>query len=138
MVVVQTGCCVTLIWWAWRAVFGNPWLVAGVAAGFALGASAVLAMRLGQLKITPEPGENAELVQRGPYRFIRHPMYAGLLLAMGMFALPSGLMIGASFWGILLIVLIEKIRIEERHWEKRDAAYAEYVRKTKRLVPGLW
>ena len=79
-----------------------------------------------------------ELVERGPYRWVRHPIYTGLLLAyLGTtFALGEwrGLfgtaIVGASFWF--------KLRLEER-WmrEQFGVRYEDYMRRVKALVPGV-
>lgn len=82
--------------------------------------------------------QDHELVERGPYRYVRHPIYSGLLLAF----LGSALMIGE--WRALLATAIvaisfwHKLRLEER-WlsELFGAAYRDYMRRTKALVPWL-
>ncbi|MGC1547908.1 MAG: isoprenylcysteine carboxylmethyltransferase family protein [Rhodanobacter sp.] len=82
--------------------------------------------------------QDHELIERGPYRFVRHPIYSGLLLAI----LGTGLMIGE--WRALLALAIvgisfwRKLRLEER-WlgEYFGDAYADYMRRVKALVPWL-
>lgn len=79
-----------------------------------------------------------ELIEAGPYRYVRHPIYSGLLLAF----LGSALMIGE--WRALLALAIiavsfwRKLRLEER-WlgEYFGAAYADYMRRVKALIPGV-
>jgi len=69
---------------------------------------------------------------------VRHPIYSGLLLAF----LGTALMIGE--WRALLAAAItaisfwRKLRLEER-WlgEYFGAAYADYMRRVKALVPGI-
>jgi len=81
-----------------------------------------------------------ELVQRGPYRLIRHPAYAGYLW------MALGLVLGyASFWGfvsilfILLPAVIYRIRVEDRLLaEHFGTQFEHYAQKTKRLIPGIW
>src|SRR4029450_4206361 len=53
-----------------------------VAAGVALGIWAVTANRPGNFNIRPEPKSGGQLVQTGPYRYLRHPMYSALMVAM--------------------------------------------------------
>jgi protein-S-isoprenylcysteine O-methyltransferase Ste14 len=80
------------------------------------------------------------LVQGGPYRFIRHPGYTGLVL------LALGVAVGYSSWMglaatpiLLLPGLAYRIKIEEEllmeHFGKE---YQRYIQKTKRLIPGIW
>ncbi len=83
--------------------------------------------------------EQHELVERGPYRFVRHPIYTSLLLMV----LGSALAIGrlASLGGVLLIVagLWVKLRQEEelmlRHFPTQ---YTAYKSRVKALIPFVW
>ncbi len=76
----------------------------------------------------------------GPYRVLRHPDYAGCLLA------GLGLAMGyASLWGavalllILLPAVLWRIRLEEKLlWVNFGARFVEYASRTKRLIPGVW
>ena len=86
-----------------------------------------------------EVAENQPLVDTGPYKLVRHPMYfSALLLLVGM---PLAL---GSYWAMLLILptlagLIARIYNEELFLEKNLVGYAEYRRRTPwRLVPLLW
>src|SRR3990172_3265288 len=49
-------------------------------AGILLAIWAILTIKLKNLQISPEINHGGSLVKSGPYRFIRHPMYASLLL----------------------------------------------------------
>lgn len=77
-----------------------------------------------------------ELVKTGPYRFVRHPIYTGLLImclgtAIGMGQLRGFLaitMVGAGFW----IKLKQEERLLLRHFPD---AYPAYCRQVKALVP---
>ena len=81
-----------------------------------------------------------ELVSTGPYRWLRHPNYAGLLLV----ALGTGLMVrsplflaGAVFLWLPLALL--RIRQEERAlYGRLGARWAEYARRRWSLVPGVY
>lgn len=137
LVTAQVALCVVLLWLGWRGVMELPWLWIGVAIGGAILTSGVVTMRMSHVRVHPEPGEKAELCERGIYGHIRHPMYSGVLLAFAMFAMGAG-WIGAVLWLGLLLVLLAKLRIEERLWSDRDARYVEYRKRTKRLVPGIW
>lgn len=137
LVTAQTLLCLGLLALGWRGVRDNPWLWPGLAAGVAVATAGVRAMRLSRLKLTPEPGEDAVLCEQGIYRHIRHPMYAGLLLAFGMIALAGGAW-GGTAWGALFAVLWIKLRLEERYWTERSPAYRDYQGRTKRLLPGIW
>jgi len=78
------------------------------------------------------------VVERGPYHFVRHPSYSGILLTL------SGYCLAFTNWTALLAVvpgavgLVYRIRVEERALlEALGEPYADYMRRTKRLVPHL-
>jgi len=77
-----------------------------------------------------------ELIQTGPYRWVRHPIYTGMLLALLGSALASGRVHGLLAFLIASIALWCKARVEER-WmgEEFGERYAEYRRATWALVP---
>jgi protein-S-isoprenylcysteine O-methyltransferase Ste14 len=78
-----------------------------------------------------------ELIERGPYRWVRHPIYTGILLLI----LANVLMVGrrASVLGLLLLILAywRKWRIEERLMTSHfGARYASYRTRSGAVVPG--
>ena len=79
--------------------------------------------------------EQPELVTGGPYAFVRHPIYSGIMLAQ------LGSAIGESvLWVVLLIVFAPYFvysarREEELMREQFPAQYPEYMRRTKMIVP---
>ena len=87
-----------------------------------------------QFSIQAEPKEG-QLLLRGPYRFIRHPMYAAALLLIWSGILghisPVNLAIGV---GVTCVVAI-RIVTEEQYLHTRYPSYTEYAHKTKRLIP---
>ena len=86
----------------------------------------------------PRPGEPASLVERGPYRLVRHPMYlggvlffAGLSLAFSPWALAGTIVLGAV-WAL-------KSSVEERFLVERYPGYEAYCRRTRfRLLPFVY
>jgi protein-S-isoprenylcysteine O-methyltransferase Ste14 len=81
-----------------------------------------------------------EVVQRGPYRLVRHPSYTGLLLAtvgLGL-ALDNWLSLALCALGPLAGVLI-RIRAEEAALTAQiGERYRAYAARTRRLIPGVW
>ncbi len=82
--------------------------------------------------------QDHELVEAGPYRYVRHPIYSGLLLLFVGNALIVGdwrgllavAIVAASFW--------RKLRVEEAWLAQRfGERYLDYMRRTRALVPGL-
>jgi len=82
---------------------------------------------------------NQKVVTTGPYRFVRHPMYAGGLFYF--FALPFmfGSWLGLAVVPIFIALLLARIPIEERMLRNDLAGYDAYAARVRyRLVPGVW
>ena len=137
LVLLQLGFLVALVCshtWLARAW---PWSVLE-GLGVLLGLWALIAMRWRQLRIHPEVSAHAELRTTGPYRWIRHPMYASLLLVSTSLALDALSFWTTVFWLCLVVVLVIKLRREEALLRLAFPDYAAYARRTARLVPGVW
>jgi protein-S-isoprenylcysteine O-methyltransferase Ste14 len=114
--------------------------VAGVVLAIAGAAFGVWASRsLGRgFTPFPRPPEAGALVERGPYRIVRHPVYAGGLLFFLGYSLHSGPLALAAT-GLLAVVWALKARVEERHLRARYVEYAAYAARVRfRLVPGVY
>jgi protein-S-isoprenylcysteine O-methyltransferase len=80
------------------------------------------------------------LIDTGPYRYLRHPSYSGALLAF----LGLGLCLGN--WVSILLLLVPIFLVFLRRMHVEEAAllqglgepYRDYMRRTKRLIPGLY
>jgi protein-S-isoprenylcysteine O-methyltransferase Ste14 len=79
------------------------------------------------------------VITEGPYRIVRHPMYAGAVL----YFLGMPLLLG-SWWGLVIAPLIAagmgmRAIGEERMLRRELSGYDDYARRVRfRLVPGLW
>ena len=81
-----------------------------------------------------------ELVERGPFRIVRHPSYTGVLLAFVGFGLSL------RNWAALLVILLPigaaficRMNVEEEALSRAlGPRYAEYMKRTKRLVPFIY
>jgi protein-S-isoprenylcysteine O-methyltransferase Ste14 len=83
--------------------------------------------------------ENHTLIRSGPYRFVRHPIYSGILLAF----IGTALAIGAPYGFIAMVLMLLgfglKLRVEEaRMRETFPAEYDDYSRRTARLIPKIF
>ena len=83
--------------------------------------------------------ENHELIERGPYAYVRHPIYSGLLL-MGLgTAIESARLESFLTLALVLVMLAIKARYEERLMIRHfPEAYPQYRRRVKALIPGVW
>jgi protein-S-isoprenylcysteine O-methyltransferase Ste14 len=81
-----------------------------------------------------------EVIRRGPYRLVRHPSYAGALVAV------VGLGLTFQNWAALILYVacgtvgvLYRIRVEERVLlAELGDAYRDYAATTARLVPHVW
>lgn len=81
-----------------------------------------------------------QLVEAGPFKRVRHPSYTGVLLAFVGWALTLG------NWVAMLVLLVpifiaflRRMRVEENALtEALGDRYRDYIRRTKRLVPGVY
>lgn len=80
------------------------------------------------------------LITTGPYRYVRHPSYSGLLSGFLGAGLAMGDVLALSvLLGPLLVVLLMRIGIEERALEGHfGQTYRNYCRTTKKLIPLLY
>lgn len=86
----------------------------------------------------PRPLPDAELVETGMYRRIRHPLYAAVLLLTAGWAAVTQSVRALVAAGVLAVWLDTKARREEAWLMSRFSAYAAYRRRTSRFVPGLY
>ena len=126
---------------AWLLVPGQAfrWQPAGAAlaaGGVLLGLWALTANRPGNFRIVPEIKPGARLVQTGPYRWVRHPMYTAVLLLTlgGLLCQFAPLRLLA--WLALGAVLYAKTLREERQLSVHFPGYAAYQLRTRRFFPG--
>jgi protein-S-isoprenylcysteine O-methyltransferase Ste14 len=86
----------------------------------------------------PRPVERGALVETGPYRFSRHPIYSGgiyFFIGWGLWSSPLAL----AFAVALAVLWAFKARVEERLLSARYPGYDDYRRRTAwRLLPGIY
>jgi protein-S-isoprenylcysteine O-methyltransferase Ste14 len=83
--------------------------------------------------------ERHRVISTGPYRFVRHPMYAGALLFFIGAPLLMGSWIGLCFVPALAVVLAVRAVLEERTLAKGLPGYTEYAACVRfRLIPYVW
>lgn len=86
----------------------------------------------------PRPSRRGTLVDTGPFRVVRHPIYTGgLLFCLGVSLATGILTLAAS--AALAALWAGKLRVEEAHLVERFPEYAGYqARVPARLVPGVY
>lgn len=108
------------------------------AGGLLLVGWAVYAIQPRRLKVGPKPGKRTRLVTTGPYRWIRHPMYAATLVITSAWMVEGCSWVRGASWLFLAAVLILKARHEERLLGDAFPRYADYAKRTRRFVPFLF
>lgn len=86
----------------------------------------------------PSIQQGHELVTSGPYQWVRHPIYTGLIIA-----LFGSTLVGNAVWLVIFIALgfifVWRIKTEEKFMmELFPQAYPEYKKRTKALFPFIW
>jgi protein-S-isoprenylcysteine O-methyltransferase Ste14 len=90
--------------------------------------------------ITLEIREKHQLVTKGIYRTLRHPMYSSLLLySLGQVLVVPNWIAGPSYGVAMALLFAFRLGPEERMMlEEFGKDYEEYRGRSKRLVPGVW
>jgi len=127
----------------WTAPF-PVWVNVGglllCSAGYAFTVWALVENRFFASVVRIQTERGHEVCDSGPYRFVRHPGYAGNLLA-AMVGLPLAL---DSVWafaasGVALVVTVLRTALEDRVLADELPGYGEYATRVPyRLLPGLW
>jgi len=88
---------------------------------------------------TPRMMKGQTLIIRGPYQFIRHPIYTAFILILGSTLLiSSNWLIGLAWLGMTVLEVVSRIRFEESLMlEYFGDQYRDYMKKTGQLLPGL-
>jgi protein-S-isoprenylcysteine O-methyltransferase Ste14 len=121
----------------------GPWhLAAGLVvllAGLAIRVWAVLVLGAA-FRTTVEVHVGQSVVDTGPYRWVRHPAYTGLLLIGAGIGLALGNWLSLALLVLVpLAAMLRRITVEEAILaEVMGEPYHDYQERTKRLVPGLW
>ncbi len=106
--------------------------------GIFLGLWAIFEFRKTTFRITPEVREGAILVVSGPYRFIRHPMYTGLIFIVAALILDLFTTMRLIAGLILFFDLLVKIRFEEDYLNRHFKNYKQYARYTYKIIPFIY
>jgi len=119
-------------------VFSNPLL--SIIFSLGLIACALSVMRLGTKSFSPFPYPSKTNVHanEGVYKYVRHPLYSGIMLS-GLALLLSNLKL-ETFAVLITLGLILNIKadIEEEHLLKRHGDYKTYQTNTKKFIPFVY
>lgn len=80
-----------------------------------------------------------KVISTGPYRWVRHPMYSGIVVMMLFAPLALGSYVALPFFALTIPVLVVRLLNEEKVLREQLTGYVEYCAKTVyRLVPHVW
>jgi protein-S-isoprenylcysteine O-methyltransferase Ste14 len=86
----------------------------------------------------PKPIQGGKLVMHGPYRFVRHPIYAGLIFSTLGWALVRANLLGLALVMLLLLFFDLKSRREERWLREAYPEYEAYQQRVHKLAPWVY
>ena len=87
------------------------------------------------ISVFPSPKKDSSLISNGIYRYIRHPIYAGILIAMFAYSVYDVSIIKFLITTALAIVFHLKSSFEEKLLIERYKEYDDYKNKTGRFFP---
>ena len=126
----------------WSPPFNLPTKILSliiIVAGNVLASYALIENRFFSLIVRIQTERGHQVVMSGPYRWIRHPGYAGALLIY--LATPFLLDSRSAFIPVVFLYVVFVIRtaLEDRVLQDELAGYGEYARRIRyRLLPGVW
>ena len=109
---------------------------------FIVAALAILLVAVGNLRlaltIMPEPKVGAPFITQGIYKFVRHPMYLGvIMIGIGLTLIKFSLL-GLILTGILIVDLKVKHRYEDRLLLEKWPQARAYQEQVGALFPKVW
>lgn len=119
-------------WLSWAGIVA-------MVAGMSLRAWAIRVLG-GSFRTTVETHEGQHVCQEGPYRFVRHPAYTGVLLICVGFGLAVQNWLSLAIAVVPSVAaLLYRIRVEERELvSSLGSEYVQYQKRTRRLIPWIW
>ncbi len=90
----------------------------------------------GQFNIHAEPKEG-QLISSGPYKYIRHPMYASALVIIWSGILGHFSLLNCIVGVIVTIVISIRMMVEEKYLRESYPEYVDFSRKTKLITPFI-
>lgn len=112
----------------------SPFVIAGQLLAVAFSAWARRSFQGEQFSIQAEPIDGP-MLRTGPYQAIRHPMYASALLLIWSSVFGHLSLVTTIIGFIVTCVIAVRIVTEDQFLRLHFPEYAEYARKTKRIIP---
>ena len=110
---------------------------ATVVAGLSIAGWAVRTLG-SSMTVLPRPKEQHELITRGPFRWLRHPVFSGVVLTALGACVISGSWIALAFTLCLCVLFDLKARREEVWLAQRYPQYLDYRSRARKFIPGVY
>lgn len=129
--------------YAYTPPVGALWHLIGnllIVAGFAITTWSMAVNRHFEVTVRIQDDRDHHVITAGPYRYVRHPGYSGVIVAF-YFGMPLALgsTLAALFAVLGLITMIVRTAFEDRTLQAELPGYAAYAAQTRyRLLPGIW
>ena len=102
-----------------------------------LGLYSIIIMKF-NFNISPDLKSGAIFIKRGPYKFIRHPMYTSVIIIILSLLINYFSIIRITLFIALIIVLILKSDYEEKILKEEFKDYGSYILKIKKFLPYVY
>lgn len=114
----------------------RPVSIALMISAFSILLLAAIALR-SALTASPIPRAEAQLVQTGIYKYIRHPMYTAVITIGAAIMLGNPTLLTMIVWVLLILVLLNKAHYEDELLAKKYSAAKQYQAVTGAFLPRL-
>lgn len=89
------------------------------------------------VRIQEERGH--EVCTTGPYRYVRHPMYVGVIIFVICLPLALGSFMALFLSALIILVFLIRTSLEDKTLQNELSGYKEYAEQVRyRLIPGIW
>lgn len=86
----------------------------------------------------PTPKKENKLIKQGAYKFIRHPIYLGVMLMALIFLFSRFIMLSTFLFVLFVLITNYKAELEEELMIKKHSEYKKYRQKTWKFIPLLF
>jgi len=115
----------------------NKFLLIAEVLLIAIGIWSALLLNKG-FSVLPVPSKNSKLVTKGPFKYIRHPIYTVVILLGVIWISEEWSSVNIIVLIILILILVVKLNFEEKLLSEKFVDYKTYSLKTKKLIPFIY
>lgn len=99
----------------------------------------MLANKYFEVTVRIQNDREQQVVKDGPYKIVRHPGYASVLLSFVAIPLMIGSLYALICTGAVFIIMFTRTALEDKMLQKELPGYSQYAKEVKfRLIPGIW